>query len=558
MTILQIMPLAQALRLAAKKEKQHDFAYSTRLYQDILNTFPKNTAARKGLKSVQNQPGFEAPIPQEPPEDQIQHITRLYNTGALIAASEAGASLLREFPESGLLHNLMGAIAMGLGAFAQAESSFERIKLIDPYSAENHYNLGHARSKQDKTKLAIKSFQLAILLKPEFSNAHNSLGIALKSAGQIEPALHSYRKALEIDPNFAEAFYNMGNLFKEHGNLEDAKRCFKSSLEMEPGLCEAHFNLGVIYKAQGSLDLAINSYLQAVEVNPMLHEGYNNLGLCLQDQGDLSAALKSFQAAIKLQPDYTDAIYNMGNVLKDMDDFASAVSCFQDLIKIDPNYNRAQHLLNALTGQTTQTPPQEYVESLFEEYAPHFEQDLIHNLHYTAPKRLVDALLHLSAQKNLGSVLDLGCGTGLIGNEVKRFAFYIEGVDLSKSMVEQAERKNIYDRLIISDINAYLAKTSLDFDCIMAADVFIYLGDLSETFQLIKAGKKRPGKLAFSTEHLETGSFKLERSGRYAHSKHYIISLCSQFGFELSHFSTIKLRKDKAAFLTGGLYILDF
>ena len=92
----------------------------------------------------------------------------------------------------------------------------------------------------------------------------------------------------------------------------------------------------------------------------------------------------------------------------------------------------------------------------------------------------------------------------------------------------------------------------------MAADVFIYLGDLSETFQLIKAGKKRPGKLAFSTEHLETGSFKLERSGRYAHSKHYIISLCSQFGFELSHFSTIKLRKDKAAFLTGGLYILDF
>jgi len=103
----------------------------------------------------------------------------------------------------------MGAIAMGLGAFAQADSSFERIKLIDPYSAKNHYNLGHARSKQDKTKLAIKSFQLAILHNPECSNAHNSLGIALKSAGQIEPTLHSYRSSFEIDPNFAEAFFNM-------------------------------------------------------------------------------------------------------------------------------------------------------------------------------------------------------------------------------------------------------------------------------------------------------------------------------------------------------------
>ncbi|MGB0308364.1 MAG: hypothetical protein ACPGCL_11515 [Paracoccaceae bacterium] len=99
MIMFQIMPLARALRLAAKKEKQHNFACSTWLYQDILNRFPKNTAARKGPKSVQNQLGFEDPFPREPPENQIQHITRLYNTGALIAASEAGASLLREFPE---------------------------------------------------------------------------------------------------------------------------------------------------------------------------------------------------------------------------------------------------------------------------------------------------------------------------------------------------------------------------------------------------------------------------------------------------------------------------
>ena len=78
----------------------------------------------------------------------------------------------------------------------------------------------------------------------------------------------------------------------------------------------------------------------------------------------------------------------------------------------------------------------------------------------------------------------------MIGGEIKRFASYIEGVDLSKSMIEQAERKNIYDRLIVSDINAYLAKTSLDFDCVMAADVFIYLGDLSKTFQLINTLSK--------------------------------------------------------------------
>ena len=86
----------------------------------------------------------------------------------------------------------------------------------------------------------------------------------------------------------------------------------------------------------------------------------------------------------------------------------------------------------------------------------------------------------------------------------------------------------------------------------------IYLGDLSEALQLEKADKKRPGKLAFSTEHLETGSFKLERSGRYAHSKQYLDSLCSQFGLALSHLSTIKLKNTKIpSSLAGYIYVIS-
>ena len=38
----------------------------------------------------------------------------------------------------------------------------------------------------------------------------------------------------------------------------------------------------------------------------------------------------------------------------------------------------------------------------------------------------------------LGSVLDLGCGTGLTGLEIKDFCSKLEGVDLSKKMLELA------------------------------------------------------------------------------------------------------------------------
>ena len=97
-----------------------------------------------------------------------------------------------------------------------------------------------------------------------------------------------------------------------------------------------------------------------------------------------------------------------------------------------------------------------------------------------------------------------------------------------------------------------------DFDYYISADVFIYVGDLSEIFRLIKSRNKRSGQLIFSTEHSDKNGFSLEPSGRYSHSKSYIECLCSKFGYKLSYFETTKLRKDKGSFLTGGLYFLDF
>ena len=41
----------------------------------------------------------------------------------------------------------------------------------------------------------------------------------------------------------------------------------------------------------------------------------------------------------------------------------------------------------------------------------------------------------------------------------------------------------------------------LEYDYFIAADVFVYIGDLSKIFKLIKERNKRYGKLIFSTEH---------------------------------------------------------
>ena len=134
----------------------------------------------------------------------------------------------------------------------------------------------------------------------------------------------------------------------------------------------------------------------------------------------------------------------------------------------------------------------------------------------------------------------------------------ITGIDLSNSMLEQARTKDVYDKLIHGDIAEHLAEADLDFDYFISTDVFIYVGELSAIFRLIKSRNRRRAKFVFSTEHAEGKDFYLEKSGRYSHSKNYIDGLCIKYGYHLSHFEKTKLRKEKGEFLTGGLYLLEF
>ena len=110
----------------------------------------------------------------------------------------------------------------------------------------------------------------------------------------------------------------------------------------------------------------------------------------------------------------------------------------------------------------------------------------------------------------------------------------------------------------IQHIIEYLSYASLNFDYFVSVDVFVYIGDLSEVFRLIKSRNKKGGMLAFSTENYDGDGFFLEQSGRYSHSKKYIESLCEKFGYELSHSEIQVLRKEKNKYIKGRLYLLNF
>ena len=117
-----------------------------------------------------------------------------------------------------------------------------------------------------------------------------------------------------------------------------------------------------------------------------------------------------------------------------------AAENFKLCLKIDPNNQSASHLYNSLQGSKTKTAPREFIVKLFDYYAKNFEKSLINDLDYKIPSKIKNLLLENSVE-SLGSILDMGCGTGLVGLELKKYCNYLEGIDLSIKMIEEAKQK---------------------------------------------------------------------------------------------------------------------
>lgn len=376
--------------------------------------------------------------------------------------------------------------------------------------------------------------------------------------GQLHQALSETHQLLQLFPRSAVLFNLLGAANHGLGQLDTAITAYRKATIIKPDYADAYYNMGVALKAQGKLDNAIDSYKKAINIKLDYAEAYNATGIVLKAQGRLNEALEAYKKAVFIKPDYAEAYNNIGNIFKDQGNSNKAIEAYNNALKFKPHYAEASHMLFSLTEKRTNAAPKRYVENLFDGYAPNFETSLVEKLEYNTPRTITDILLKINENKNLGSILDLGCGTGLTGLEIRKFCSKLEGIDLSNSMINQAKHKNAYDKLSKCDIFEYLCSSDLVFDCFIATDVFIYVGELSEIFHLIKKRNKKSGKLAFSTEHTNKDGFHLEKSGRYSHSKKYIEDLCRKFDYSISYFSKINLRKDKGTFIIGGIYVLDF
>jgi predicted TPR repeat methyltransferase len=273
--------------------------------------------------------------------------------------------------------------------------------------------------------------------------------------------------------------------------------------------------------------------------------------------GDLSAAADLYAQAVELAPGFASAWFALGETREALGDRDGARAAFEKAKDNDPQdrHGAALHLAR-LTGTDPATRAlHTYVRTLFDQYAPRFDRAL-EDLSYAAPALLRDAVSRHG--RRFGTMLDLGCGTGLAGAALRPQVDWLVGVDLSPNMIEQARQKGLYDRLHVADIEAFLAAQRADdaaFHLIIAADVFAYVADLSAVCAATADVLAPGGLFGFTVETHEGEGAIVGAKMRYAHSAEFVRGAIADAGLTLVELARASSRTENRAPVPGLLVI---
>ena len=92
------------------------------------------------------------------------------------------------------------------------------------------------------------------------------------------------------------------------------------------------------------------------------------------------------------------------------------------------------------------------IAARYDEWAQTYEHELIHEWRYQAP---VVAARLLADAGIMRPVLDVGCGTGLVGRFLSETGFgEIDGIEVSPASLETARASGVYRALTRADFNS--------------------------------------------------------------------------------------------------------
>jgi len=486
----------------------------------------------------------------------LQQAVELHQQGRFEPAQALYRQVLELNPRQFDALHLLGVIARQQGDFNTAIELISRALDIDNTQAAAHCNLGVALLDAARADEALASHERALALNPSYALAWSNRGNALRRLARLNEALDSYQRALQFKPDYAEAHCNRAIVLQDMGRYLDALGAAEDALNIKDRYADAWLARGHALHCLRYLPEAVESFDRAIHLRPDWAEAYSAQGSTLFKLGEFGAALDSYDQALKHRPDYALAHYHRGNALRVLERREEAIAAYRAALAHGDNPETIAFALASVgEGETPAALPNDYVRSLFDQYANHFDQHLTEVLGYQTPAVLDALLRHVAPSSDLNTV-DLGCGTGLCAPYLRNYSRNLSGVDLSQQMLDKAAERGLYDELACADLTGYLAGHEGAYDLAVAADVFVYIGDLAPVFRAVHAALRPGGRFCFSVEAGAGADYTLRPSNRYAHTPAYLQRLATETGFTVLASQAIEARQENGAPIAGHALLL--
>ena len=128
---------------------------------------------------------------------------------------------------------------------------------------------------------------------------------------------------------------------------------------------------------------------------------------------------------------------------------------------------------------------------VYRDWAEKYDYDNDHVLGTVSQPKSV-ALLSTRLKDKSVKIIDIGCGTGLVGKNLKAEGFlYFDGIDISEDMLSIAKSRG-YTNLFLGSLNKELPLLTDSYDCAMCIGVFTHGHVSSDRFnelcRIIKPG----------------------------------------------------------------------
>ena len=479
-------------------------------------------------------------------KSSLEAAARLHQSGQRARAIEIYRALLAEAPRLPPLLNLLGLAMVQDGKVADGLRHLTKAVRLAPEFGDAWLNLAFARYEAQDREGAVAAYRKVLELQPSHLPALLSLASLVGETDTTE-TVALLRRAVQAAPDRALPWLRLRRaclfLGDVAGVAETERQIDHVGLKTTEELVEG----GHIELMEGRLAEATAHFRRARQLQPGSALAALGLGEALLRHRDYrGGALREFDHAVSLAPRRSTPWIGIGRAQLAMGQRDAAAHALRQAIDREEGAVQ-RHLLSAALGQATPAAP---IESLKWHYNPRAAayDTVQHTLGYAVPEQ-VDALLRAQSSDQFANVLDLGCGTGLLGAVLRPFARRLIGLDASLAMLNMARATRRYDDLIEQEAMAYLAGTRESFDLIVAAEMLIHVGDLAPIFRQI-AEHLTPGGVFFATFEqpenaaADADNVTLLTTGSFAHGEGHVRAAVGAAGLEPVHWASVALPRD--------------